>query len=115
MTFWPRIRPREMCDPVDPRVMCPDRRAMAVSGSFWWDEKRGGYCSSEIVGPWNIPVLLDGCPACGGLLPGAKQRKAFENLLRSQDAAKPKLLPPPYSGPNPGCDATAHLEDEDGN
>jgi hypothetical protein len=64
---------------------------------------------------WNIPVLLDGCPACGGLLPGTKQRRAFENLLRSQDEAKPKLLPPPYSGPNPGTDATAYLGDDDGN
>jgi hypothetical protein len=95
--------------------MCTERRMAAMSGRFGYDEKRGGYYCTEITGAWEIPVLLDGCPYCGSLLPGAKQRKAFENLLRSQDEAKPKLLPPPYSGPNPGTDATAYLGDDDGN
>jgi hypothetical protein len=87
----------------------------AMAGSFSWDERREGYVYSEILGAWEIPVLLDACPWCVCLLPGKKQRRAFENLLRAQDAAKPKLLPPPYSGPNPGTDATAYLGDgEDG-
>jgi hypothetical protein len=71
-----------------------------MAGTFGWDEKREGYYCNEITGAWEIPK---------------KQRRAFENLLRSQDEAKPKLLPPPYSGPNPGADATAFLEDDDGN
>jgi hypothetical protein len=86
-----------------------------MAGTFGWDEKREGYYCNEITGAWEIPVMLDGCPYCGNMLPGKKQRRAFENLLRAQDAAKPKLLPPPYSGPNPGTDATAYLGDgEDG-
>ena len=118
MMFYPRRKPStDICDPVDCRAMCAQRRMAVVAGAFGYDERREGYYCTEITGPWEIPVMLDGCPYCGGLLPGKQQRRAFEDLLRRQDEAKAqKLLPPPYSGPvqNGGSDATA-WSDDDGN
>jgi hypothetical protein len=116
--FYPRKKRQDICDEEDPRIMCSTRRMEVLDGAFGWDSRREGYYSTRLPGPWGIPVLLDACCFCNTLLPGAKARKRFEAKL---DAEKPKQLkapepiePPKERGINSG-DATAYLDDEDGN
>lgn len=113
--FRPRIRPKDICSDVDPTLMCSVRKKESRYGSFYWDARRGGYCSTLLPGPLGLPVLLDACPYCCERIPGAEARRNWE---REQE--KPKILPP-YSGPPKnergvnGGDATAYLDDgEDG-
>jgi hypothetical protein len=116
MTFYPRARRRDICDGEDPRIMCTVRRSEVVNGSFYWDERRRGYCSTALPGILGLPTLLDACCFCHEILPGYEMRKRFEAKLAAEERPMKRL--PPYSGPegrNPGSDATAYLDDEDGN
>jgi hypothetical protein len=116
-SFYPRARRRDICDGEDPRMMCSARRYEVLNGSFSWDQKREGYVSTQLCGAWGIPILLDACPFCKELLPGANARRRFEAKLEAGEPPTQKLLPPPCSGPelpNPGSDATAFLGDDEG-
>lgn len=75
--FFPPPKQKQ-CSALDPGSMCDARRYHASNGSFYWDERRQGYCSTELPGPIGLPVLLDACPFCRCLLPGAKARKYWE-------------------------------------
>ena len=101
--FYPRRKPRDVCDDVDPRRMCTARRIEVLNGSFGYDQKREGYYYTEITGPFEIPVILDACPFCHEMLPGHQARKRFFAKLEEEEKKEPKLLPPPP-------DATGHAE-----
>lgn len=81
--YFPRIK-RKTCDPIDYTDICPGRRQASMDGTFWYDEKRGGYCCSELLGPLNIPILLDACPYCRSLIPGRQARRAWDKQLGRQ-------------------------------
>lgn len=86
MTYILYLRRRkDGCDDFDPRVMCEARRNEVWGGSFWYDEKRQGYCYRDIE-VMGVPVLLDACPFCNELLPGAETRRRFEAWLTSEES-----------------------------
>jgi hypothetical protein len=89
--------------------MCSTRRTEVIQGSFGWDSRREGYYSTALIGPWGIPVLLDACPFCKELLPGAQARKRFEaklNLIPKE--------PPPPDYPRLGAgDSTCYDQSDD--
>lgn len=106
--FFPRIKPRKICDNIDPYDWCDARRKAASEGVFFWDNAREGYVNLRLDGVYGIPVLLDGCSFCGGLLPGAKARKAWDE----KELAK---IDKEISEKRGLGDATAFCEDDDGN
>lgn len=98
--LFPRIKPR-VCDGADPTWQCAERNFRSRNGAFYWDSRREGYCASDLIGPWGIPVLLDACPYCKELLPGAIARRRWEA----------KYMP---SLPRPSADATGGMSVTDG-
>jgi hypothetical protein len=78
-----------------------------MQGAFGWDSRREGYYYTRLDGPWGIPVLLDACPFCKELLPGAQARKRFEEKIGLK-----KESPPDYPRLSAG-DATAYDEGEE--
>lgn len=129
--YFPRRKRKDICDEEDPRIMCSTRRSEVLDGAFGWDSRREGYYSTRLPGPWGIPVLLDACPFCFQILPGAKARKRFEDKLNASTAKRlkapddgcgkcqtpgcPKCFPPKKNerGINSG-DATAYLDEGEG-
>jgi hypothetical protein len=117
--YRPRIRrSADRCSDYDPRRMCEGRKDAAGKGSFYFDEKRRGYISTVLDGPWGVPLLLDACPFCYELLPGYNARRKWEageieHLKRIAEIGPPvepqKLLPPPQIS---AADATAWTDDD---
>lgn len=113
MEKYPRRIGIDICSDYDPTVMCAARKQESLDGAFWYDAKRQGYCSTNLMGgPWGIPILLDACPFCRELLPGPEARRRWEaKLEKPHPRIKPKEIPPERRL-NAG-DATAWTEDED--
>ncbi len=82
--FFPRIKRKE-CSPVDPTISCDGRAHAQRNGSFYYDSKREGYCATVLQGPMGLPILLDGCPFCFCLLPGARARRYWETGLEGKN------------------------------
>ncbi len=101
--YFPRIKPK-VCDGFDPTVQCAERNFQSRNGTFFWDERRQGYCSTRHPGPWGIPVLLDACVYCFELLPGAIARKRWEDKY---------VKPRPTHDVPPGMSVTDGSEGEE--
>ena len=80
--MFPLIR-RDRCDSRKPFIPCVGRYRAEVSGEFYWDAQRGGWCWTEIptrrASSWRAKFycgdhtgelyLLEACPFCGVPLP----------------------------------------------
>lgn len=91
MMFYPRAKRKDICDGADPSIRCVAREKDCQAGAFYYDSRRQGYCSTELVaGPWGIPTLLDACPFCCELLPGPEARRRWETKLNTETKPAPE-------------------------